>query len=300
MSSKATSLKAKIRNIGKEKGIPAQVVMQNYMFERFLERISLSKYKDNFILKGGMLIASMVGMDTRATMDMDATIQAFPLDEKHIQDVMNEICAIKLDDNIQFHQTKITPTREDDQYGGYKVYLEAAYDSIKTPLSMDITTGDVITPRAIKHKFQGVFDKEKQIELWSYNTETVLAEKVETILRRGPFSTRPRDFYDVYILSKTQEFDAATFQEALEATSKHRESSEKVRDAERIMGTIENSEELRKQWKKYQRQYAYAEGISFEDTIKEVNGVLREDTKPHLLQREQAKRAYIQKQGRER
>lgn len=271
------SLKAKIRNTAKEKGIAAQIIMQNYMFERFLERISLSEYKDKFILKGGMLIASMVGIDTRATMDMDATVRAFPLDEEHIRDVIAQICAINIGDDVQFCLNNVFPTREDDEYGGFRVSLESVYDTIKTPLSMDITTGDVLTPSAIQHCFQGVFDENKRIELWAYNTETVLAEKVETILRRGAFNTRPRDFYDIYILSKTQPYDTSVFLKALEATSKHRGTSERIGNIEDIMATIEKSKELKRHWTKYQREYAYAADISFGDTIKALNSMLPED-----------------------
>ena len=198
MSGKAMSLKAKIRNLARKKDMSAQVVLQNYMFERFLERLSKSKYKDKFILKGGMLIAALVGIDNRATMDMDATIKNYPINVESLTKAINDICSIVIDDDVSFSFSGIEAIRDDEAYGGYRVSITSEYDTITTPMQIDITTGDAITPKEILYVFKMIFE-EGSFGVWAYNIETVLAEKVETILRRGELNTRPRDFYDVYI-----------------------------------------------------------------------------------------------------
>ena len=189
-SAKAMSLKAKIRNIAKSKNIPAQVILQNYMFERFLNRLSVSEYKEKFVLKGGMLVAALVGIDNRATMDLDTTLKNLPLTPETIEKSLNEIFEIDLNDDVYFKLKGISPIREDDIYGGYRVSLEAIYETIVTPMTIDVSTGDVITPNAVKFDFVGIFDDELTFEVWAYNIETVLAEKIETILRRSVFNTR--------------------------------------------------------------------------------------------------------------
>ena len=207
--SNAMSLKAKIRNIAKQKNIPAQVVLQNYMFERLLIRLSASRYKEKFVLKGGMLVASIVGLDNRATMDLDTTLKNLPLTPEAIRAALEEVCGIAFDDGVTFEIGTISPIREDDIYGGYRVMLNARFDTLLTPLSIDVSTGDAITPHAVPYNFSEIFDEEKSYELWEYNVETVMAEKVETILRRGVFNTRPRDFYDAYGNRKSSRNDAA-------------------------------------------------------------------------------------------
>lgn len=215
--SNAMSLKAKIRNIAKKKNIPAQVILQNYMFERLLVRLSVSDYREKFVLKGGMLVAAIVGLDNRATMDLDTTLKNLPLTPDAIHSALEQICAIRFDDGVSFEIGTISPIREDDIYGGYRVMLNAWFDTIVTPLSIDVSTGDAITPHAVQYNFSEIFDDEKTYELWAYNIETVMAEKVETILRCSVFNTRPRDFYDAYILATTQKFDQAVFENALQA-----------------------------------------------------------------------------------
>lgn len=266
MSSKAMSLKAKIRNMAKEKDTSAQVILQNYMFERFLERLSKSNYKNNFILKGGMLIAAIVGIDNRSTMDMDATIKNYPITIDSLTKAVTEICNIEINDDVNFSFTGIEPIRDDDIYGGYRVSIKADYDTIVTPLSIDITTGDVITPQEVLYLFKMLFD-EGTIEVWAYNIETVLAEKVETILQRGEINTRPRDFYDIYVLVNTQEFDKTVFAKALERTVKHRNTSNIFNDINNRIETIETSEVLKERWIKYSKNYPYAEDIAYENTV---------------------------------
>ena len=272
--SKAMSLKAKIRNIAKQKNIPAQVVLQNYMFERLLVRLSKSEYKEKFVLKGGMLVAAIVGLDNRATMDLDTTLKNLPLTPEAIKLALEQVCSIKCEDGIVFEFGTISPIREDDIYGGYRVMLDTKFDTIVTPLSIDISTGDAITPHAVPVQFTEIFDDEKSYELWAYNIETVMAEKIETILRRGVFNTRPRDFYDAYILATTQKFDKQVFAEALKATAAHRGTTEQIADIPGIMKNVEESPELRAMWEKYRKQFAYAAEISYDEVLKTVKGLV--------------------------
>ena len=220
--SNAMQLKAQIKNLALMNHVPAQAVLQNFMLERLLERISISKYKDMVVLKGGMLIASMVGINSRTTMDMDATLRGYPLSEKTIRTAFIDICAIHLNDDATLIFDHVAPIRDNDEYGGYRVSVTAKYETINIPLKVDITTGDIITPSAIRYTLHSNFEN-KLIEIWAYNSETILAEKVETILRRSVLNTRPIDFYDVYIIIKTQRptINKKIFRTALNATSKN-------------------------------------------------------------------------------
>ncbi|MDD7414595.1 MAG: nucleotidyl transferase AbiEii/AbiGii toxin family protein [Eubacteriales bacterium] len=265
--SKAMSLKAKVRNIAKQKNIPAQVILQNYMFERLMVRLSASEYKEKFVLKGGMLVAAIVGLDNRATMDMDTTLKNLPLTPEAIRSALETICGIAFDDGVSFEIGTISPIREDGIYGGYRVMLNARFDTIITPLSIDVSTGDAITPHAVQYNFSEIFDDEKSYELWAYNIETVMAEKVETILRRGVFNTRPRDFYDAYILSTTQKFDKAVFTDALQATAAHRGTAQQIADVPAILQNIEESPKLKTMWDKYRKQFAYAADIEYDQIM---------------------------------
>lgn len=273
--SKAMSLKAKIRNIAKQKNIPAQVILQNYMFERLLVRLSASGYKEKFVLKGGMLVAAIVGLDNRATMDMDTTLKNLPLTPEAIRSALEDVCDIAFDDGVVFEIGTISPIREDDIYGGYRVMLNAKFDTLLTPLSIDVSIGDAITPHAVQYNFSEIFDDEKSYELWAYNIETVMAEKVETILRRGVFNTRPRDFYDTYILTTTQKFDNAVFADALSATAKHRGTTEQIADVPSILYNIEESPELKTMWGKYRKQFSYAKDITYEQIMDSIKTLLK-------------------------
>jgi hypothetical protein len=267
MSSKAMSLKAKINNYAKSNNIAAQVVLQNYMFERFLARMSKSEYCEKFVIKGGMLIAAIVGLDTRSTMDLDTTLKNLPLTEEKVVEAVKTICNINLLDDVIFEVVSIAPICKDDRYGGFCVRLNAVYDTIVTPLSIDVSTGDVITPSAVQYEFSGIFEDEVCIKLWGYNIETVMAEKVETVLSRGIFNTRPRDYYDIYILGTTQKYDENLFKEALMATSVHRESVEQIANKDDIIELLAGSTELKEMWVKYQKKFAYAQDIEYRQII---------------------------------
>lgn len=269
------SLKGKIKNYAKSNSIAAQVVLQNYMFERFLERLSISDYSEKFVVKGGMLIAAIVGLDTRSTMDLDTTLRNLPLTEEQISAALSSICKLDLNDDVSFEIKSVAPIRKDDAYGGYCVRLDAIYDTIITPLSIDVSTGDIITPAAVKYEFAGIFDENVKITLWGYNIETVMAEKIETILSRGVFTTRPRDFYDVYILGTTQKYVKEIFKEALRATARHRGSLERISDVDRIIEQISSSKDLSDMWLKYQKKFSYAKEVSFEGIIDILKDLLK-------------------------
>lgn len=271
MSAQAMRLKSRIDHYAKQNNLAAQVVLQNYMFERFLERLSRSNYQENFVIKGGMLVAAIVGLDTRSTMDLDTTVRNLALQKEQIADAIQEICAIELFDGVRFQIVSISPIRKDDRYGGLRVRLDAVFDTIITPLSIDLTAGDVITPAAVPYELNGLFEESLRIRLWGYNLETVLAEKVETILSRGVLSTRPRDYYDVYILSTTKTYDVALYRAALAATSVHRNSLAVVRDAEAIFETISQSAALRAAWMKYRKSFSYAKSITYEEVLESLH-----------------------------
>lgn len=273
----AMQLKATIKNIAKEKNISAQLVMQNFMLERMLERISVSKYQSNFILKGGFLIAAMVGLDTRATMDMDATIKGLPVNEKTVRDMFEEICQIQLNDDVNFSFQSIGKIREDDEYMGYRVHLTANYLPMAVPLKLDITTGDKITPREVKYSFKLLLE-DRSISVLAYNLETVLAEKLETVISRGDQNTRPRDYYDVYILKRLQfgNINIETLRQAIAATSKKRGSYDVLSDYKNIMTTVKNSLVMQEQWKAYQRNFEYATDVNFEDACDTVVQIMDE------------------------
>jgi predicted nucleotidyltransferase component of viral defense system len=267
----AMQLKAVIKNISKDKHISAQLVMQNFMLERLLERISVSKYRQNFILKGGFLIAAMVGLDTRATMDMDATIKGWPVNEESIKNMFLDICKIDLQDDVTFEFKKIGEIREGDDYTGYRVSLSANYPPMAVPLKLDITTGDKITPREIEYRFKLLLE-DREIPVLAYNLETVMAEKLETVVSRGDQNTRPRDYYDIYIIAKMQYKNIETeyLRAALDATSKKRGSSEILKEYKNIIDIVRNSDVMIKQWRTYQRDFEYATDISFDEVCDAV------------------------------
>lgn len=267
------SLKAKIRNISKDKNISAQAVLQNYLMNRFLYRLSKTEYREKFVIKGGMLIASMVGIENRSTMDLDATLRNLPLTEDAIIEAFNTICSVYSDDGILYKFSAIEPIRDDDEYGGYRVTFYAAFGKINAPMSMDVSTGDIITPGAERFSFSDMFDQNVNFELWAYPVETVLAEKVETILSRGIDNTRPRDFYDVYMLS-LKHYDKKVFREAFKATAVHRESIGKIDDYEDIIENILQSKDMNRRWDGYVRQMPYAAGISFTATLDVIKELL--------------------------
>lgn len=267
--------KAFIKKKAAEKHISAQLVMQNYMLERLIERISLSKYKQNFIIKGGFLISAIVGLDTRTTMDLDTTIKGFNLTHESIRKIFEEICKIEIEDDVSFEVAGVSDIREGDEYPGIRVALKANYPPISVPLTVDVTTGDVITPREIEYTFPLLFD-ERSISILAYTLETILAEKLETVLSRGITNTRPRDYYDIYTLYRLRgdTCNKKMLLLALERTTSKRGSSKILEDYPDIIAKIRTSEQLRNLWAKYQRTYEYAKGIAFDDTCDVIQQVM--------------------------
>ena len=256
--------------MAKQKNISAQLVLQNYMLERLLERVSVSKYRNNFILKGGFLIAAMVGLDTRATMDMDATLKGYPVNEETVRKMFEEICAIELNDDATFAFRQIGEIREGDEYTGYRVA------PLAVPLKLDITTGDKITPREIEYSFKLLLE-DRSISILAYNLETILAEKLETVISRSDQNTRPRDYYDIYVLTKLQvhNIDLPSLKEALAATCSKRSSAETVKGYIAIMERVKSSAVMQEQWRKYQQEFDYASDIPFDDTCDTVVRIMK-------------------------
>lgn len=255
----AMQLKARIKKIAQEKEISAQLVLQNFMMERLLERISVSEYRKYFILKGGYLIASIVGLSSRSTMDMDATIKYYKVTEESISTMFTDICSIDIDDDISFTIGGITEIREEDEYQGYRVSVYGKYGRINVPLKIDITSGDKITPCEIEYTYKLLFE-ERSIYVFSYNLETILAEKLETIISRADLNTRSRDFYDIYLLLtlKGLEINYTVLKTAFEETCDKRSSMQIVKGYKNIIQVIRNSPVMNTQWSNYQKQFMYA------------------------------------------
>lgn len=264
-------LKDLIRNLSKKKSADAQILMRNYMMERFLERISVSKYQDEFILKGGMLVAAMVGLDARATMDIDATIKGADVNVEAVEKIISDIVSVSLDDGVTFRIKQISEIMDEAEYPGMRVSMETEFDGVRTPLKIDISTGDVITPREIQYSFKLMLE-ERSIEVWAYNLETVMAEKLETVLSRNITNTRMRDFYDIHILLKLygNTLDRKVLGEALQATAKKRETEYHLKDAQEIFDEVQRDSNMERLWKSYQKKFSYAADISWEMAMESV------------------------------
>ena len=273
MITTARQLKDLVRNLSKKKSADAQILMRNYMMERFLERISLSEYKNQFILKGGMLVAAMVGLDARATMDLDATIKGTNVSVEDVEMIISKIISIPLNDGVLFRIKRISEIMEEADYPGVRVSMETKFDGVITPLKIDISTGDIITPREIKYNFNLMFEN-RTIEVWAYNLETVLAEKLETVISRNVTNTRMRDFYDIYILQKLhgEQLKKQVLWNALVATARKRGTLEQINSGDRreIFDEIEISSVMENLWKTYQKNYSYAADISWHTIMKSI------------------------------
>lgn len=256
-------IKEKAKIIEKNHNLNHYEILQRYMFERILERISVSEYQDNFILKGGLLLSAMFGIDNRTTKDMDTTITGIDVSKEKMVNVLNEILSINLNDGVKFDVVDITDIREEDEYGGNKYHIVGRKDSLKVNLEIDISTGDKVTPRELKYDYPLLFEN-KTILINSYNVETILSEKIETILKRGKFNSRMKDFYDVYffINNLRNEIDIDILREAIENTFTKRNSFEYLNDYVKIICSIKDSERIKKLWQTYSSKYKYANNIS--------------------------------------
>jgi len=264
-------LKDKVRNISKGNNEVAKALIRIFMMERFLERVSLSKYKNNFILKGGMLVASIVGVDMRATMDIDTTVKALPLNETDAERIITEICEIPLEDGVSFKITSVNSIMTDFEYPGIRMMLEATLDRMHQPIKLDISTDDVITPAAVEYEYKLMFE-DRAISLLSYNKETLLAEKMQTIVARGLANTRMRDFYDVCGISRldTEKVDYRLLAEAFRATCKKRETVFSKSEIEDTLLKIKNDEPLAEMWEQFRKKNFFVGDLQWKDVLQEV------------------------------
>lgn len=267
----AMQLKALINNKAKAAHVSPQLMLQNYMLERLIDRISRSSWRDCIIVKGGMLIGSLIGVDRRTTKDLDMTVRGFTLTHEKAAEVFGGICDIDVDDDISFEMIRTEDIREVDEYPGIRVFLRACYKPLAVPLSIDVTTGDKITPDAIVYEYPFVFD-EGSARIMAYPLETVLAEKVETVLSRNVATTRIRDFYDVYELwrIKGNVINCCVLREALSATCEKRNSWGAIKHREELIDSMYGDDGLKHQWQTYASKHSYATNITFQETLDAV------------------------------
>lgn len=265
------SLKTKVSNLSNKTNIPNKYLIQNFMFEALLKRISKSKYKDKFIIKGGLLLSSIFGVNLRSTMDLDTTIKGLLLDRETITKVINDIISIEIGDNIKLEIENIKDIREEELYSGFNVNLKAEFDGLKTNLMIDITTGDVITYKEVEFKYNTLFDNEI-INIMTYNYETILAEKFESIISRNIDNTRMKDYYDLYMFVnlKWHDINKDTLRKAIINTAKNRETLKYIDDASKYIELISEDSRLKSLWNSYKSNYDYAKDIEFIDTINAI------------------------------
>jgi len=275
MINNVQSLKDKAKNFAQKNNLEVQQVLQNYMFERFLERLSKSKYKNNFILKGGFLLSSIMGINIRATMDIDANITGLDFSETNITKLIQDIISIDLNDNVIFEIDKSVPIKEDTEYGGYSFKIISKVFNLKIIFNIDISTGDLITPKAIEYEYKTLLDN-NIINLYTYNTETIIAEKIQTVLVRGISNSRMKDFYDLYYFgtSKFNEIEKNDLKKAINTTFEHRNSLRELNNYKTIINEICDSKLIRQRWKGYQNRFYYAKEVSFDSVITSIYKLL--------------------------
>ena len=268
MIKSATAVKAKIKNKAGGDSDKSQIMLRIYLMERLLERVSLSQYRDNFVLKGGLLVSSLVGVDMRSTMDVDTTVKSLPLNKMSAQKILEEIIAIEVDDGVVFRITKVQDIMEGHEYEGIRFMIECTIDKLKQTIKVDISTGDEITPRAVAYKLPLIIE-DRSINLWAYNLETLLAEKLETIMVRAEANTRMRDFYDIHVLLKQDAvtIDRGTMKSAFYATCKRRKSTEQIVTIDDVVNKIADDEVMKQQWTNYQKTNYYVGALEWEDVI---------------------------------
>lgn len=270
MIKNAKSLMDKARNLSQKYNITTNEVLQNYMFERILERLSISNYKNNFILKGGLLLSSIMGIDIRTTMDMDTCIKGIVLTDEELYQVLNEILSIDVGDNVKFEIKNSNPIREEDDYGGLRYNIVAIFDNIRVNLSIDIATGDLITPREIEYNYKMMFE-DRNLKIITYNIETIIAEKYQTVIDKGVLNSRMKDYYDLYYLLTYKEFSKEKLKEAIVNTFNKRETD--LNNADLILNEIEKSEFTKDLWVAYSIKHNYTKDVKFEDIIANIRKI---------------------------
>lgn len=273
----------KSKELANKSGLTQLELYQRFMFERILERISVSKYNSNFILKGGLLLSAMLGIESRSTRDMDISIKGIDVSKEKMLNVLNEILSIDVNDKVKFKVVDISDIREDDEYGGNKYHLVGKFENLKVTLEIDISTGDEITPRELNYEYHSLFEN-KKIYIDSYNIETILAEKIETILRRGKYNARMKDYYDIYFfLNKLNaEINIDILRQALENTIMQRDSFEYMKDYNKILDELLTNDRIHKNWNSYRSKTKYAENIDFDDIISILIAFLNDKTKEKI------------------
>ncbi len=268
-------IKGRIKSVAKQNNADARTLMRIYMMERFLERLAQSEYRDNFIIKGGILVTAMIGVAHRSTMDIDTSMKNLNLSAEDALRVVNRVKDIDLDDGVSFEVKDVSNIMDEMEYPGIRVTMNANVGRLITPLKIDISTGDVITPRAIEFNYDLLLE-DRSISLWSYNLETILAEKLQTVLARGILNTRMRDFYDIRMLLDTYEdkVNKAVLKDAFAATCKKRGTDHLQEQAEEIIKIIEADEQLQVLWRAYQKKYSYAAEIDYASVISGVRKLM--------------------------
>ena len=268
-------IKGRIKSVAKQNNADARTLMRIYMMERFLERLTQSEYRDNFIIKGGILVTAMIGVAHRSTMDIDTSMKNLNLSAEDALRVVNQVKDIDLDDGVSFEVKDVSNIMDEMEYPGIRVTMNANVGRLITPLKIDISTGDVITPRAIEFNYDLLLE-DRSISLWSYNLETILAEKLQTVLARGILNTRMRDFYDIRMLVDTYEdkVNKAVLKDAFAATCKKRGTDNLQEQAEEIVKIIEADEQIQVLWRAYQKKYSYAAEIDYASVISGVRKLM--------------------------
>lgn len=268
-------IETKAKKLSCEKNIDYYELLQRFMFERILERISISKYNDNFILKGGLLLSAIFGIDNRATKDMDTTVKGLDVSEEIMVNILNEILSINLNDGVKFDLINITNIREGNEYGGNKYHIVGRFQNMRVNLEIDISTGDKVTPRELKYKYPLIFS-DKEITISSYNIETILAEKIETVLKRGIYNSRMKDFYDIYVFINnfSNDINYDDLLSAMKNTFKKRDSLDVLEDYKKILNELKDNERLNSLWNKYINKRNYAKNIDFFTIIELLDGFL--------------------------
>lgn len=270
------SLRGKVRHFAQEHGLKPQEVLQMYLFEHLLMRLAGCPYADKFVLKGGLLISSMTGIRQRTTMDMDATVVGMDMDEESVATALADICAVDVGDGMSYEYERIEPIREDDAYANWRAHLRVKYGRIDAPVKVDITTGDALYPSQVRYTFSLMFDQ-GALDVLSYHPATVLAEKIETVLRRGETNTRGRDFYDLYAIPRyySKAISENDIREALLRTSGKRGSLHFMEDWKAIVENLRTSDIVHRVWDSYVSENPYARGVTLEDALDSMERIMR-------------------------
>ena len=266
-------LKDKLKNISKEKKVDFNTLLRLYMYDRFIERLSVSKYKDNFILKGGFYLSTLFGVENRTTMDIDTAFRNANFNEEIIVKMIKEIISIEIDDNAKISYLGISPIRDEDEYGGFRVDIQIEIDNIKEKFHIDIATGDPITPKEINYKYKPILG-DRYVKLWAYNIETVLAEKIETILSRVELNGRMRDFYDIYLIY-TKDWDNVNLEDFVKAIDKTFEKRNYTGNIEEAIAILKDSEIIKNRWDSYKKKYEYANDIDYDEIMQCIEEIVK-------------------------